>query len=339
MVGDSFFCQTPIDCLPIKKLNDLSTKTVTVIGAGALGSRVALHLVQLGLGHLRLVDRDIVELSNLQRQVLYTERDANDQIPKALAAQEKLRAINPQVKVSAHVQDVNSGTIERLVSNCDLIVDATDNLSTRFLINDVSYKLNIPWIHGGAIASRGTVASFIPGQTPCYRCLFHQPVEQHGQTCDTIGVLGPLVHIVASMQTIMACQILSQEAPLCTRSIMYIDIWQHDVEHFPREQNPHCPCCQEKRFEFLDQEHEELLLANLCGRDSIQIVPKQPQSVSFDEWFNHWKKLGNVKKTPFYLKLEYHPYELVLFQDGRLMVNGLSDVETAKQLYAKLLGT
>lgn len=317
----------------------LATKAVTVIGLGALGSTVTLHLARLGVGSLRLIDRDIVEVSNLQRQSLYTEQDANEETPKALAALKRLKKINPRVDLSAHVEDVNPGSIERLVEDCHLIIDATDNMATRFLINDVSYKRNIPWIHGGVIASRGTVAAFIPGETPCYRCLFHEPVEQHGQTCDTIGVLGPLVHVVASMQTVLACQILTGQKPLMARSLLYLDVWQHDVEQLPRVQNPRCPCCQKQRFEFLDQHQEEQLFTQLCGRNSVQIMPKQPRPISFEQWLPHWKKLGPLTQTPFYLKLEYDRYQLILFKDGRLMINGLSDTETAKKLYAQLVGT
>ncbi|QZT33322.1 ThiF family adenylyltransferase [Caldalkalibacillus thermarum TA2.A1] len=317
----------------------LRDKKVAIIGVGALGSVIAQHLVRLGVGKLRLIDRDIVEMSNLGRQVLFTEDDALNQLPKAVAAKSRLQAINSSVDITACVEDANPHTIEMLVQDCDLIMDGTDNLRTRFLINDVSVKFNIPWIYGGAIASRGVVGCFIPSRTPCLRCLFHEPDELHGQTCDTIGVLGPLVHVVGSCQALIAYQLLTGHIEACQPVLKHIDLWHHDVDELPRVFNPQCPCCQNKEYHFLEQVAKEPVIAQLCGRNSIQVTPQQPVHVPFETWINRWKQLGEVKQTPFYVQLYYHGYRIVIFKDGRLLLEGLSDPEQAKQLYAKLIGT
>ncbi|MDQ0340382.1 adenylyltransferase/sulfurtransferase [Caldalkalibacillus uzonensis] len=322
----------------LKEQASLKNKKAAIIGVGALGSVTAQHLLRLGIGELRLIDRDIVELTNLGRQVLYTEADAHSRLPKAIAAQKRLQAINSSVRISAHVQDANPATIEELVKGCDLILDGTDNMRTRFLINDVSVKLNIPWIYGGAVASRGVVACFLPGRTPCLRCMFHEPDELHGQTCDTIGVLGPLVHIVGSYQVLLAYHLLTGNEEACLSSLKHIDLWHHDVDELPRVFHPSCPCCQKGKYHFLDENIQESLIVQLCGRNSIQITPQQPVHLSFDVWMKRWKQLGEAKQTAYYVQLYYDGYRIVVFRDGRLLLEGVNNPEQAKQLYAKLIG-
>lgn len=315
----------------------LRGKRVAIIGLGALGSVVALHLTRLGLGELSLIDRDIVDWSNLTRQVLYTEQDAMESLPKVIAAKRRLKATGSEVKITAHLENVTPLNVVQLVKGHDLIVDGTDNMQIRFLINDVSVKLNIPWIYGGVIAARGVVAAFVPGRTPCLRCLLPQPDEGHGQTCDTVGVVGPLVHIIGSYQSILACQLLTgREVDLST--LTHIEVWNQDFDGLPRRLNPSCPCCQKKEFHFLQSMEMEPLITELCGRNSVQITPLQSASIPFEEWVERWRRLGEVSRTPYYVQLLYATYRILLFNDGRLLVEGLDSPEEAQSLYHKLVG-
>jgi molybdopterin/thiamine biosynthesis adenylyltransferase len=318
----------------------LHTKIVTLIGAGALGTVIANHLVRAGIGELRLVDRDVVEESNLQRQMLYDEKDVKSKAPKAIAASQKLKRINSEVNIIPHVQDVNPSTIEDIVLGSHLIMDATDNMETRFLMNDVSIKHNIPWIYGGAIRSRGMTMTIIPEKTPCLRCLFHGSYEQHGETCDTVGVLGPLVHIVASYQAVEALKLLVGHDSSLQKDFMQLDIWYNDFDVMPlsSSMNETCPCCQMKQFDYLTHQSNETLFSQLCGRDSVQINPSKKQDINFDVWEKKWAALGKVERTPFLLRLIYESYRLTLFKDGRLLIHGTNNITEAKQIYAKIIG-
>jgi molybdopterin/thiamine biosynthesis adenylyltransferase len=318
----------------------LHSKTVTLIGAGALGTVIANHLVRAGIGELRLVDRDVVEESNLQRQMLYDERDVLNKSPKAISASEKLQRINSEVTIVPYVQDINPSTIEDIVLGSHLIMDATDNMETRFLLNDISVKYSIPWIYGGAIRSRGMTMTIIPGITPCFRCLFHGSFEQHGETCDTVGVLGPLVHIVASYQTAEALKLLVEHDPSVQKDFIQLDIWYNDFDVMPlsNSTNETCPCCKMKQFDYLNQQTNETLYSQLCGRDSVQICPSIKQDINFDVWEKRWGALGKVERTPFLLRLLYQTYRLTLFQDGRLLIQGTNNFTEAKQIYTKIIG-
>jgi molybdopterin/thiamine biosynthesis adenylyltransferase len=318
----------------------LQSKAVTLIGVGALGTVIANHLVRAGIGELRLVDRDFVEESNLQRQMLFDERDAKEKTPKAIAASQKLKKINSEVRIIPHVEDVHPATIEDLIEGSDLIMDATDNMETRFLINDVSVKYRIPWIYGGAVRSRGMTMTIIPGKTPCFRCLFHGSYEQHGETCDTVGVIAPVVHIVASYQTSEALKLLIEQSSALQKDFIQLDVWYNDFDVMPLSNsiNENCPCCQKKNFEYLDHQSSEAFVSQLCGRDSIQISPPKKQNIDFITWEKRWAPLGNVERTPFLLRLIYDSYRLTLFQDGRFLVQGTDSINEAKQLYAKFIG-
>ena len=318
----------------------LKDKTVGLIGVGALGTVAANHLVRSGIGTLRLVDRDFVEMSNLQRQMLFDENDVAQHLPKVIAASHKLKKINSEVKIESYVQDVNASTIESLVEHCDVIIDATDNMETRFLINDVSTKFGIPWIYGGAIHARGMFTPIIPGETPCLQCLFPGSYHQHGDTCDTVGVLGPLVHIIAAYQVTEAIKLLLGYNDKLNRQLTQIDTWSFDIDEIPVEfsHNPECSCCVKHEFNYLNREASDSFVSQLCGRDSIQIAPAQPVKIDFKQWEKKWKPLGPVIATPFLLRLDYGPYQLTLFEDGRLLVKGTQEPSEAKSIYSKLIG-
>ena len=229
---------------------------VAIVGVGALGTVIANHLVRSGVGYVRLIDRDLVELSNLQRQTLFDEEDAKLNLPKAVAAKTRLNKINSTVTVEAVITDINLDNAEELLDGFDVIVDGTDNFNTRFLINDVSIKYGIPWVHGGAVSSRGMFTVIKPGKTPCYRCLFPHVPTATGETCDTVGVLSPLTDIIGSFQAMETMKLLV--GAKTTPNLEQIDIWdltsmQMDISN---GRNPACPCCVKGQFDFLDRTSE-----------------------------------------------------------------------------------
>jgi molybdopterin-synthase adenylyltransferase len=319
----------------------LSKKSVTIIGIGALGTALANHLVRAGIGEIRIVDRDIVEESNLQRQMLFDEQDARNHIPKAVAAKQKLTSINSTVTILDFVEEVNANNIESIVTGTDLILDGTDNMMIRFLINDISIKLGIPWIYGGVVHSRGMTTTIIPNKTPCFRCIFPNAQLGHGETCDTVGVLSTVVHIIASYQATEALKFLIEDTKSMRQEMIQLDVWKNDFDEFPFQNslNEECPCCQKKRFDFLNVESSTQLISSLCGRNSIQITPmKTSLEINFDDIFKRWVNIGETVKTPYLLRITFEGYQLSLFKNGRLLVHGTTDTTVAKRLYSTLVG-
>jgi molybdopterin-synthase adenylyltransferase len=312
-----------------------------VVGAGALGTVIANHLVRSGVGYLKLIDRDVVELSNLQRQMLYDEEDAKAQFPKAVAAQRKLNKINSSVRVEPVIVDLNLENAEDLLSDMDVIVDGTDNFITRFLINDVAVKYRIPWVHGGAVSSRGMFAVIKPGETPCYRCLFPHVPSGTGETCDTVGVLSPLTDIIGSFQAMETMKLLVGAKN--TPNLEQIDIWdlssmQMDISE---GRNPACPCCIEGKFDFLDRSSEhQLVYTTLCGRNTVQVNPRNKKVLDLKKAAERLKKSGQVAGNEFLLRFSpEQDISIVVFQDGRVLVHGTNDIVTAKLLYSKYIGS
>lgn len=319
---------------------DFDTKKVALVGVGALGTVIANRLVRAGVGELRLIDRDFVEESNLQRQMLFDERDAAERLPKAVAATRKLRLFNPEIKFIPFVDDLHPGTVEDMIQGVDLILDGTDNMETRFLLNDVSIKHRIPWIYGGVIQSRGVTTTIVPGKTPCFRCLFHQATGQHGQTCDTVGVISPIVNIIAALQVTEAFKLLSHNYTNLQKQLIQVDIWNHDVDYLPIEQsiNPDCPACQQHSYDYLDRKQVDQLFSQLCGRDSIQITPHNKQKINLERWQKKWSGLGKTERNSFLLRLFFQGYRITLFPNGRVLVQGTNDMLVAKKIYSQLMG-
>lgn len=320
----------------------LMNARVAVVGMGALGTVLANHMVRAGVGYVRIIDRDFVEESNLQRQMLYEEADAADSKPKAAAAKERLSRINSLVDIDAHVVDLNASNAEALLSDMDLVLDGSDNFSVRFLVNDVCVKHGIPWIYGGAVSARGVVMPVLPGETPCLRCMFGNVPEQGSvETCDTAGVIGPIIHIVASYQAAEAFKLLTGNRSRVSKGMLHFDLWnshQASVDISDGRQ-PDCPCCGQGRYEFLTSELEGETLQSLCGRNSVQIVPVHPRKLDLSEWEHSFRKLGPTERNPFLLKFQPSPdLTLVLFPDGRAMVQGTSDLAAAKSVYSRYVG-
>jgi len=315
---------------------------VLVCGLGALGSVLANTLARAGVGYLRIVDRDFLELNNLQRQVLYDEQDVADNLPKAIAAAEKLRRINSQIEIEPIVADVDSSNIESLARDVDLILDGTDNFEIRFLINDVAVKLQVPWIFGGCLGSEGQSANILPGETPCLRCLFDEPPPAGSTpTCDTAGVLATAINIVASVQANEAIKLLSGHPEAVRRTLLVVELWDFSVREIGLDavrRQGKCPVCDEGRFDWLSGQRGSHS-AVLCGRNAVQLSPPERQPVSLDALADKLAGIGTVTKNRFLLRANIDDYVLTLFPDGRAIIGGTEDIPTARTVYAKYVGT
>lgn len=319
----------------------LSRGRVAILGCGALGTVQAEVLCRAGVGFLRIADRDFVEESNLQRQTLFNEEDARDGLPKAIAAQKRLNQINSAVTIEACVADVGPRNIERLVEGLDCILDATDNFETRFLINDVAVKLGIPWVYGAAVGSQGLSMTIVPPETPCLRCVFENPPPAGlSPTCDTAGVLASIAHVVASIQAAEVLKLLSGNRHRLNRRLLSVDVWQNrwtPVEVASAKDHGCCPCCQLRRFEFLEGKAETMATI-LCGRDSVQISPPEAWHLDFEQLARRLKPLGPVQYNEFLLRFRADAYDVAVFSDGRGIVRGTRDPQIARSLYAKYVG-
>lgn len=315
----------------------LDKAKVLIVGMGALGTVVANHLARSGVGHLVFCDRDYVEMSNLQRQTLFDEDDVTEMLPKAVAAERRLKKINSTILIEGHVTDVTAENIGEFMEGTDLVIDGTDNFSTRYLMNDIAFKYSVPFIYGGVVSSRGMGAMFIPGVTPCLRCLF-PTFDSSGQTCDTIGVLSMAVDIVASHEALMAIQYLTGNQEQIDQSLYTIDVWRND--RFAMGFGPpveHCPTCGTHEYPTLNASSKDEA-TTLCGRETVQI--QHSTRYDLNKWANQLEPVSSgVKKTPFLLKAVLQEGEtLVLFPDGRTLVQGTDDVTRAKTLFTKYIG-
>src|SRR4051794_2931514 len=295
----------------------------TLCGCGALGTVLANALVRAGGGHLRLIDRDFIETHNLQRQVLFDENDVAESLPKAEAAARKLRAVNSSVTVEPVVTDIDRTNIEELCKDADLILDGTDNFEVRYLINDVAVKLGKPWVYGGSIGSHGQTMTVLPGQTPCLRCVFEAaPAPGEAGTCETAGVLGPIVSIVASFQAAEAFKILTGQLDRINRDLIYVDVWENITRRIkiaPLLGKVDCPCCQRKRFEWLGG-GQGPQTRSLCGRNAVQVAPRLRAKLTFEEMARHIGETGQVSFNRFLLKFTAEDYEFTVFPDGRAII-------------------
>ena len=318
----------------------LKNKHVLVIGAGALGTGSSEMLVRAGIGKLTIVDRDYVEWSNLQRQQLYTEEDAKQRIPKAVAAKERLVLINSEVEICSYIMDVSVEEMEHLVEDVDLILDATDNFDIRMIINDVSQKHRIPWIYSACVGSYGLSYTIIPGETPCLNCLLGT-VPMGGATCDTAGIISPAVQMVISYQMSEALKILVEDKQHLRNTLISFNLWenQHSSINVDKIKRPDCPSCGTNRsYPYLSFSNQTKT-AVLCGRDTVQIRPPQPiekDLESLDKVLSRQK--GKVSRNPYLLSFSTEDHRLVIFKDGRVLIHGTKSIPEAKILYHRYLG-
>lgn len=309
---------------------------IVIIGCGALGTAQANALARAGVGRLRIVDRDFVEESNLQRQILFDEADAAANLPKAIAAERKLKSINSAIEIEGVVADAESRNIEELVRGFDLILDGTDNFQTRYLINDVSLKLNVPWIYGAVVASYGVTLTVLPGRTPCLACVFPKPPEGLHDTCDTVGVISPAVAWTSAIQVTEALKILlGREAELHGALLAY-DVWKNLSSSIAPRVDPQCRACVARDFVHLTG--GGATHTTLCGRDAVQISQRESRALDLAALRNRLAPFGPVRGNEFLLRCTLDGCELTVFPDGRAIVKGTHDPAVARGIYAKYIG-
>ena len=314
----------------------LAEARVAVVGLGALGSVQAELLARAGIGTLRLIDRDFVELSNLQRQTLYEESDAAEALPKAVAAARRLARVNSQIRIEPVVGDLSPATIDELLEDAGLILDATDNFETRYLINDFAVRGGIPWIYGAAVASYGVKLAIVPGFTACFRCVYPEPPRGAQPTCETEGVLGPVTAAIAALQAGDALRILAQGRESIRPRLTTMDVWTGQIRQTaPPARDPDCPCCARREFPYLDGKHRAPI--SLCGRNAVQIHERS-RPVNLAELASRLRDVAEVRVNEFALRAALENYELTVFPDGRAIVKGTTDTGVARSVYARYVG-
>ncbi|NUU63674.1 ThiF family adenylyltransferase [Paenibacillus agri] len=317
----------------------LARSSVLVLGAGALGSAIAETLVRAGVGRIRIVDRDYVEWSNLQRQNLYSETDAEQRLPKAIAAAQRLRSVNSSVTVEGIVADAAAEEIGEYTVGVDLILDASDNFEIRMIINDISAKAGIPWIYGACTGSSGISMTVLPGESACLHCLIDE-LHAEGDTCDTVGIIQPAVQMTAAYQTTEALKWLAGQKDSLRGTLVSFDLWENRHVSVATEQlkRADCPSCGEKPvYPFLSATNLSKT-AVLCGRDTVQIRPARAVLLNLELWEELLAVHGEVRRNPYMLSLELEKHRIALFPDGRVLIHGTSDTAVARTLYHRYFG-
>lgn len=318
----------------------ISEKHVLIVGAGALGSGNAEVLVRAGVGKLTIIDRDYVEASNLQRQQLYTEEDVAEKLPKAAAAEKRLKAINSEVDITAIIGDATPEVLEELAAVADLIIDATDNFETRMAMNDVSQKYQVPWIYGACVGSYGMSFTIIPGKTPCLNCLL-RTIPLQGLTCDTGGIIGPAVQMVIAHQTAEALKILAEDWDAIRTTFVSFDVWRNEYTTMKmgKAKFSGCLSCGDHpSYPYLDQENRTKTTV-LCGRDTVQIRPPEQMDRSLADLANQLRTAGyGVNGNPYLISVEMGTERMVIFKDGRALIHGTKNLTHAKSIYQRIMG-
>ncbi len=342
---DRYSRQTLLPEIGIAGQERLLASSVAVVGCGALGTVIASTVARAGVGQVRIVDRDYIELNNLQRQILFDEEDIAKGLPKAVAAAKRLNKVNSQIKVESIVADVNPDNVEHIIGGVDLVLDGTDNFETRFLLNDACVKHDVPWVYGGVLRTYGVVRAIIPHRTPCFRCFLPQlPLPGSTPTCDTVGVLAPAVNVIASLEVVEGLKILLGNEKELYGELFYIDVWSGSLERSQVEKrDDDCQVCGLGQFEFLESK-EGSYLTSLCGRNAVQINVRGDVQIAFPTLAERLALAGEVKYNDYMLRFwvdsvdDKHPYELTIFPDGRTIVKGTTDESVARTLYARYVG-
>ncbi len=314
----------------------LATARVGIVGCGATGSALAGLLARAGIGMLRIIDRDYVEPSNLQRQSLFDETDAAESLPKAIAAARKIAAFNSEIVTQPKVEDLVPSNLEALLDGLDLILDGTDNFETRYLINDYAVSKSLPWIYSAAVGSYAVTLNVLPGQTACLACIFPNSPRGMVETCETSGILNSTVNLVASIAATEALKLLVG-APNLRHTLLSFDLWTNEhAEISAAKPRPGCRACGEHNFIHLAGEGRPHI--TLCGRNSVQIHERQ-RPIDFQELDRRLQPHGIVRHNDFVLKFWHDPYEMTLFPDGRAIIKGTTDTAVARSLYARYIGS
>jgi len=315
----------------------LAAARVAVVGCGATGSAFSSLLARAGVGTIRIIDRDYVEPSNLQRQTLFDEADARESLPKAVAAARRIAAFNSQIVVEPEVADLTPESIGFLLEGAELILDGTDNFETRYLVNDYAVKRGIPWIYAAAVGSYGVTLNVIPGKTACLACVFPDSPQGIVETCETAGVLGSVVNLVASIGAAEALKFLGGATEKIRRTLFSWDVWTNEqAEIQAGKPRTGCRACGDRDFVHLEGEGRPHI--TLCGRNSVQIHERH-RPVDFGEMSERLKPHGTVRHNDFVLKFWREPYEMTLFSDGRAIIKGTTDTGVARSLYARFVGS
>jgi molybdopterin/thiamine biosynthesis adenylyltransferase len=314
----------------------LRSASAVLVGCGAIGAATANLLVRAGIGRLRIVDRDFVETSNLQRQVLFDEADAREALPKAVAAERKLTRINSEVAVEGVVADLTSRNASELLARFPLILDGTDNFETRFLVNDFAVKTGTPWIYAAAVASYGVTMAIVPRRTACLACLVESGGSGLEDTCDTVGVLGATVNLIASLEAGEAIKLLAGRETALHGRLVSCDVWSGRFQSIRLERNAACPVCVAGEFAHLNGQAQPHI--TMCGRDSVQIHERS-RSLDLKELERRLAStIPNVRGNGFLLRFQVPPYEMTVFSDGRAILKGTKDAAVARSIYAKYIG-
>jgi molybdopterin-synthase adenylyltransferase len=314
----------------------LAVARVAIVGCGATGSALASLLARSGVGILRIIDRDYVEPSNLQRQALFDEADAAESLPKAIAAAKKIAAFNSQIVVEPQVADLAPSNIGPLLEGMQVILDGTDNFETRYLMNDYALKSGLPWIYAAAVGSYAVTLNILPGKTACLACLFPEPPAGTFETCETAGILNSAVNLVASIEATEALKLIVGAENLVRRTLLSFDVWRNErAELVATSPRNGCRACGQRDFIHLAGEGRPHI--TLCGRNSVQIH-EQHRPVDFSEMSARLKPHGAVRHNDFVLKFWREPYEMTLFPDGRAIIKGTTDTAVARSLYARFVG-
>ncbi|HVB74063.1 MAG TPA: ThiF family adenylyltransferase [Ktedonobacteraceae bacterium] len=316
----------------------LLATSVAIIGCGALGSTLANNLCRAGVGRLVIADRDYIEINNLQRQILFDEDDIARRLPKAVAAAEKLRRINSDVSIEALVEDINADGIESLVQDVDLVVDATDNFTTRYLLNDACIKYGRPWIYSGVIASYGVTMNIIPGETPCLRCIYPEmPLPGTTATCDTAGIINGIVGAITGVASTEALKILLKSEK-ASRSMFWMDVWENTSERIELPRYADCPTCGQHHYEFLET-LSGTDSTSLCGRDAVQVRGgKRGNSINFPDLAERLCQVGQVSYNVYLLRFQVDGYDITVFPDARAIIKGTDNEMVARSIYARYIG-
>ena len=315
----------------------LTAARIAIVGCGATGSAVASLLARAGVGTIRIIDRDYVEPSNLQRQTLFDEADARESLPKAIAAARKISAFNSDVVVDAQVADLTPSNVESLLEGNALVLDGTDNFETRYLVNDYAVKHAVPWIYAAAVGSYGVTLNVLPGRTACLACIFPDSPRGAVETCETSGILNSAVNVIASIEATEAIKILVGAEEKLRPTLLSWDVWRNETAELnARSPRADCRACGKRDFIHLAGEGRPHI--TLCGRNSVQIH-EEHRPLSFSEMSAKLKPLGNVRHNEFVLKFWREPYEITLFPDGRAIIKGTTDTAVARSLYARYIGS
>ncbi len=316
----------------------LRASSVAIIGCGALGTAFANNLCRAGVGRLVIADRDYIELNNLQRQLLFDEDDIAQRLPKAIAAAQRLRRVNSETQIETLVEDINVDGIESLVQDVDLVLDATDNFETRYLLNDTCVKYLKPWIYSAVIASYGVTMNIIPGDTPCLRCIFpDMPLPGTTATCDTAGVLNGIVAAITGVASTEALKILLKSEKV-SRAMFWMDVWENTSERMEVPRQPDCPACGQHSYEFLDSLAGSSS-TSLCGRDAVQVRGgRRGQSLDLAALAGRLQPVGEVSYNQFLLRFVVDGYELTVFPDARAIIKGTDDPQVARSVYTRYIG-